>query len=96
MENIIIKPVITEKSLQEAQSGKYTFIVARFANKNQIRQAVEELFGVKTTKAYVNVVKGVNTRLTRKGRNSVDMTYKKARVQVAKGQKISLFDETKE
>jgi large subunit ribosomal protein L23 len=45
--DIIIKPVITERSTGEAASGKYTFAVAPSATKTEIRQAVEKLFGVK-------------------------------------------------
>jgi large subunit ribosomal protein L23 len=45
--DIIIRPVITEKSTGEAASGKYTFAVARNATKTEIRQACEKLFGVK-------------------------------------------------
>jgi large subunit ribosomal protein L23 len=45
--DIIIKPVITEKSTGEAASGRYTFVVAPNATKTEIRQAVEKLFNVK-------------------------------------------------
>lgn len=51
--DIIIRPVITERSTASAAIGKYTFIVATHATKPQIRQAVEKLFEVK--------VKSVNT-----------------------------------
>ena len=58
-EDIIIKPVLTEKAYDGIASKKYTFIVKRDANKTQIKAAVEKLFGVK--------VASVNT-LTRKGK----------------------------
>ena len=48
--DIIIRPVITERSNLESSLGKYTFQVASGANKVQIRRAVEELFGVKVRK----------------------------------------------
>ena len=44
--DIIIRPIITEKSMQLAEDKKYTFVVAKTANKIQIRKAVEEIFGV--------------------------------------------------
>ena len=52
--DIIIRPVITERSTIESSKGKYTFVVDKNANKVQIRQAVEELFSVKVLK--VNTV----------------------------------------
>ena len=47
-EEIIVRPVITEKSNQEMQSGKYTFEVNKKATKVEIAKAVEKLFEVKT------------------------------------------------
>ncbi len=52
--DIIIRPVITERSTTDAAAGKYTFAVARGATKTQVRMAVEELFSVKVLK--VNTV----------------------------------------
>jgi large subunit ribosomal protein L23 len=64
--DIIIKPVLTENSYDDIASKKYTFLVDIRANKNQIRRAVEEVFGVK--------VKNVNTlrqigKMKRQGHN---------------------------
>lgn len=53
-QDIIIKPVISERSAAESANGRYTFIVAKDATKPEIRAAVEKLFGVK--------VKAVNTQ----------------------------------
>ena len=47
--DVIIKPVITEKSMMITDQGKYTFIVAPQAGKTEIKDAVEKLFGVKVT-----------------------------------------------
>jgi len=52
--DIIIRPVITEKSTGDAAIGKYTFAVATTATKTEVRQACEKLFGVKVRK--VNTV----------------------------------------
>jgi large subunit ribosomal protein L23 len=49
-QDIILKPVITEKSMDDLQTGKYTFKVATDANKSEIKKAVEQLFGVKVAK----------------------------------------------
>ena len=49
-QDIILKPVITEKSMDGLQAGKYTFKVAKDANKSEIKKAVEQLFGVEVAK----------------------------------------------
>ena len=64
-QDIILKPVITEKSMDELQAGKYTFKVAKDANKTEIKKAVEQLFGVKVAK--VNTL-NVDGRAKRVGR----------------------------
>lgn len=50
--DIIIRPIITEKSMQLAEDKKYTFVVAKTANKIQIRKAIEEIFGVEVEKVH--------------------------------------------
>ena len=57
-QDIILKPVITEKSMDGLQEGKYTFKVDKNANKLEIAKAVEELFDVKVAK--VNELQGQN------------------------------------
>ena len=49
-EDIILAPIVTEKSSSDMQEGKYTFKVAKKATKVEIKNAVEELFGVKVLK----------------------------------------------
>ena len=48
--DIIIKPIITEKSMDEMAEGKYTFMVNRRSNKTEIRKAVETVFDVKVAR----------------------------------------------
>lgn len=64
-QDIILKPVITERSMDDLQEGKYTFKVAKDANKSEIRKAVEVLFGVKVAK--VNTL-NCNGKIKRVGR----------------------------
>jgi large subunit ribosomal protein L23 len=87
--DVLLKPVISEKSYGLLDEGKYTFIVAPDANKTQIRQAVEAVFGVK--------VAGVNTanrqgkrRRTRHGWGKRPDT-KRAIVSLAEGERIDIF-----
>jgi large subunit ribosomal protein L23 len=74
--DVIIKPVISERSMDQAPSKKYTFKVAVDANKTEVKHAVEEIFDVEVKK--VNIM-NVNGKLKRMGRN-VGRTpaYKKA------------------
>ena len=84
-EDIILKPVLTEKGYDGIAEKRYTFIVKKDANKTQIKIAVEQMFGVK--------VKSVNTvtqrgKLKRMGRNEgYTPTTKKAIVTLAEGSK---------
>ncbi|NTW70700.1 MAG: 50S ribosomal protein L23 [Eubacteriaceae bacterium] len=64
--DIIIKPVVTEKSMDDMAEKKYTFKVSRDANKIQIKNAVEEVFGVKVEKVYTMNMQG---KLKRMGKN---------------------------
>ena len=63
--DVILKPVITETSMDDAQNMKYTFKVAVDANKTQVKLAVEEIFGVEVEK--VNIM-NVNGKMKRMGR----------------------------
>ena len=83
--DIIIKPVITEGSMDATQEKKYTFKVAVDANKTEIKKAVEEIFGVDVKK--VNVM-NVNGKLKRLGRTQGrTASYKKAIVTLTENSK---------
>ena len=86
---IIIAPIVSEKSYVLATAGKYTFRVHDTAHKTQIRQAVEELFGVKVLDVATMSVKG---KPKRRGYTAgTRRSWKKAIVQVAPGQSIPIF-----
>ena len=83
--DIIIKPVITEGSMDATQEKKYTFKVAVDANKTQIKNAVEEIFGVDVKK--VNVM-NINGKMKRMGRTQGRTAgYKKAIVTLTENSK---------
>lgn len=86
---VIIKPVLSEKSFALSAVGKYTFRVHPDAHRTQIRQAVESLFGVNVLEVRTLSVKSKPKRrgLTR-GRTRA---WKKAIVQVTPGQSIPIF-----
>ena len=87
--DILLRPVVSEKSYGLLDEGKYTFVVAPSANKTQIKQAVEEVFRVKVT--------GVNT-LNRQGKRrrtrfgwGKRVDTKRAIVTLAEGDRIDIF-----
>jgi len=90
--DVIIAPVITEKSMRDAALGRYTFKVALGVNKPFIKQAIEAKFKVKVLKIMVSIVKGRTDRRGIKREEFVKTAWKKATVQLAKDQKIGLFD----
>jgi len=84
---IILRPLVTEKMAIEASKNKYGFLVNRTATKNQIKQAVEEIYKVKPVS--VNTV-NVQGKMIYRGRNSGKRTdMKKAIVTLASGQTIT-------
>ena len=90
-QDIIIRPVITEKSMAGIAEKKYTFEVAKSAGKSEIAKAVEELFKVKVKK--VNTV-NVRGKLRRQGRNEgYTASWKKAYVTLTQDSKTIEFFE---
>ncbi len=86
---IIIAPVITEKSQSLASNGKtYVFKVASSANKTQIKSAIESLFGVKVASVNTLNTKAKDKRVGRY--TGKTKTYKKAIVTLADGQAIEM------
>ncbi|MDR0903028.1 MAG: 50S ribosomal protein L23 [Ruminococcus sp.] len=88
---IILKPVITERSMDLLQLGKYTFKVQKGVNKIEIKKAVEEVFGVSVASVNTMNCKG---RKKRMGIHSgFTPAYKKAIVTLKEGSKtIEFFD----
>ena len=88
--SLVIKPVITEKSLGQAAQGIYTFHAPMASNKLMIAQAVSDLFKVEVSNVRISITKGkIKTYKSIKGRRT---DRKKAYVQLAPGQKIAAFD----
>ena len=79
-EEIIVRPVITEKSNDEMQSGKYTFEVNKKATKVEIARAVEKLFEVKVLNVNTMIVKGKTKRVRYQEGKTSD--WKKAIVKI--------------
>jgi large subunit ribosomal protein L23 len=88
--DIIIRPVVTEKTSDMMKDNKYTFQVAMGANKTEIRQAIEAIFNVKVVNVNTVRVEGKAKRMGKyEGKRS---DYKKAIVKLAEGNTIQLFE----
>ena len=91
---VLIRPVVSEKSYALLAANKYTFRIHPDANKTQVRQAVEEIFGVR-----VEDVRTVNVRSKPKRRGYTSgrtREWKKAVVQLHPDDSIELFEGTAE
>lgn len=88
---IIESPLLTEKSMAGADSGKYTFRVSKNANKIDIARAIEQLFKVEVASVNTMVVKGKKKRLGRYPEGKTP-DWKKAVVTLKPGQKIEVFE----
>ena len=87
---VVLAPIISEKSYASSTRGSYTFRVHSDAHKTQIRQAIEELFDVKV--ARVNVIK-VQQKPKRRGLfKGTRQGWKKAVVQLRPGHTIEIFE----
>jgi len=87
---ILIRPVVTEKSVAMMEQNKFVFRVALKANKIEIKNAVEEIFKVKVVDVNTVRVKGKKKRMGRYEGKTSD--YKKAIVQLAEGDHIEIFE----
>ena len=89
--DIIVKPIITEQSMEETAEKKYVFQVAIDANKIEIKKAVEEIFGVKVEKVNTIRMDGKEKRMgVHVGRRA---NWKKAMVKLTADSKtIELFE----
>ncbi len=88
----IIEPIITEKSMNLAREGKYTFIVARSAKKKTIKRVTEKMFNVHVIRISTTLIKGKSTRVGIKRAEVKNSPVKKAVVIVKEGEKIPLFE----
>ncbi len=89
--DIIIRPVVSEKSYAAFDENVYTFVVAGDANKIQIRQAIEEIFDVRVTNVNTLNRKGKRKRNRRSGTFGTRPSSKRAVVSLAEGDRIEIF-----
>ena len=87
---VIRRPLVTEKNTSLQAQGKYAFEVAKEANKNQVKQAVEKAFKVNVTAVNIIAVRGRERRVGR--RMVTGSSWKKAVVTLKTGDKITIFE----
>jgi large subunit ribosomal protein L23 len=88
--DVLIAPVVSEKSYAGLADRQYTFKVHQDAHKTQVRQAVEQLFGVKVIA--VNIVKMPPKPKMRNYQKGTRPGWKKAIVQLKEGDSIEIFE----
>ena len=88
--DILVRPLITERTTQLMAEGKYVFVVAKAANKIEIAKAVAEVFKVKVAKVNTVNVTGKKKRMGRTEGKRPD--YKKAIVTLHEGETIEFFE----
>ena len=89
--DVLLRPVVTERSMDDTADKKYTFIVDKRANKTEIKAAVEEAFGVQVVSVNTANFKG---KLKRQGRyEGYTAAYKKAIVKLSESSKSIEFFE---
>ena len=89
--DVILRPVVSEKSYASYDENVYTFEVASGANKIQIKHAVEEIFGVRVTNVNTLTRRGKRKRNRRTGTWGKRADQKRAIVSLADGDKIEIF-----
>lgn len=89
---ILLRPIITEKTMKEAARSRYTFLVERRADKKSIAKVVGDLFGVKVESVGTVVTAGKGRRFGRRAKFVRGQNTKKAVVSLASGQVLDLFE----
>jgi large subunit ribosomal protein L23 len=89
--DIIIRPVVSEKSYAAFDGNVYTFVVAPDANKIEIKDAVERIFSVRVTNVHTLTRKGKRKRNRRTGGFGKRPDSKRAVVSLAEGDRIEIF-----
>ncbi len=89
--NLIISPIITEKSAMGLQKNTYTFKVNKMATKDAIAEALKNLFNVDALSVKTMIMPGKRVRIKKTSRFTKTQGWKKAVVMLKEGQKIDLF-----
>src|SRR5581483_6662216 len=92
MNTIIVRPLITEKSMSDVVKGKYSFVVSKDARKEVIKSVLKQQFNVTVVSISTSTVKGRTKRVGVRRQEVPTADWKKATVTLKKGDKIALFE----
>ncbi len=95
LNRVIVKPIISEASLKDIESDKYLFRVDKKATKKEVARAVKESFSVDVVNVKTRIIKGRSKRMMKSRKRAKIGSFKKATVQIEKGQKIAIFEAKK-
>lgn len=90
--NVLISPLITEKSMIDAGNGKFSFRVHKWANKTEIKKEIEKNFSVHVVHVTTSIQKGGTMRSGIRRTEKDLSASKKAIVTLKKGEKIGMFE----
>ncbi len=91
-QTIIIKPIVTEKSMQSTNPLKFNFMVAQSATKTELKKAVKDSFNVNVVSISTSKIKGKRKRMGTRRVEVSETPVKKATIMLKKGERISLFE----
>ncbi len=89
---MLLKPLITEKSMARAAKKQYAFVVSLADTKTDIKKSIEKSFGVKVLKVHTSIMPGHSYRTGKRGLKGQTSEWKKALVTIKPDQKIDLFE----
>jgi large subunit ribosomal protein L23 len=93
-EQVLLRPVVSEKSYSLMEDGTYVFVVAPDATRTEVASAVEQVFGVHVTKVNTLNRKGKRRRNRRTNTFGTRPSTKRALVTLAAGERIDLFEKS--
>lgn len=88
VQDVIIRAILSEKSMKESESGRYTFLVKKDANKGDVKRAVESMFEVDVVSVITRTQKGRTTRVGARRAEVTTSAFKKAAVRLKAGQTL--------
>lgn len=92
MQSVIIRPIVTEKSMGDVNKSKYSFLVVKDATKSAIKQAVKQMFSVTVIGVQTSITKGRKQRVGARRAEVPMADFKKAIVTLKKGDTIALLE----
>ncbi len=92
LQDVIIRPLITEKSMRSVDAGKYSFEIAKTATKYDVKNALKERFNVTVVSVTTTTTKGKKRRVGARRQEISVADLKKAVVTLKKGEKLGMFE----